>query len=494
MAIKKTLPNPPSKIDDHESLVMAIHFRIMPTLVRTDGKKYKTLPVKLKALLSDVTGGCSADYDSMSKEKRQGWWHSHYGNLRFSYGDKGREGGVATQERMEIAKRYWDENEDDALTHSMMCLCKNADEERLRQIIELLGEDLNSWLPFVREHGQECTSALEDEVAIVEMKHDKSTKSRFKIWAGIPGTGKSYNLNLAAESIVANVETDVFRTVFHPEYSFYDFVGQIHPRETDSGRISYPFVPGPFVLALRKAFKEIQIADIENRHPENIVLIIDELNRGNASAIFGEIFQLLDLDENGESKYGVHNHNIAKEIDNMEIQDIKIPPNFYIYASMNISDQNVFPLDTAFLRRWDREYTSAENWEGPCRTWQISLPNGNIKWEDFASVINNWIIERADDLGISNPEDKRLGPWFVELRHCRDLALFANKIIVYLWTNVFTHTISRRGTFVEDCKTLEGLLEKFLSAGLAIFESNLANDLNKLIEIDPVINQIDEDE
>jgi hypothetical protein len=200
------------------------------------------------------------------------------------------------------------------------------------------------------------------------------------------------------------------------------------------------------------------------------------------------------LDENGESKYGVHNHNIAKEIDNMEIQDIKIPPNFYIYASMNISDQNVFPLDTAFLRRWDREYTSAENWEGPCRTWQISLPNGNIKWEDFASVINNWIIERADDLGISNPEDKRLGPWFVELRHCRDLALFANKIIVYLWTNVFTHTISRRGTFVEDCKTLEGLLEKFLSAGLAIFESNLANDLNKLIEIVPVINQIDEDE
>ena len=507
MATEKTPPTPPDGIDDHESLVVAIKQRLMPKFRRTGGKKagepYKALPSEVKKELAIITGGCSKDYAKNSEQQRIDWWHRHYDNMRHFFGDGGLPGPKATQERMRITWDYWQSNEEDALKHAMMCFCRNGDEGLLTKYIKYLDEDPKVWVPFIKEYGQKCLPVTQDEEPILERKPNPVMDSRFKIWAGIPGTGKSHNLNLAAESIVANFETDVFRTVFHPEYSFYDFVGQIQPKEVATG-ISYPFVPGPFVLALRKAFNEKKDASVEGRHPGNVVLIIDELNRGNAAAIFGEIFQLLDLDETGESKYGVHNHNIAKAIGMPDNQDIKIPSNFYIYASMNISDQNVFPLDTAFLRRWDREYTSAENWEGPCRTWQIPLPDGDLKWENFATVINSWIIEKADDLGISNPEDKRLGPWFVESRHCGNITLFANKVIVYLWTNVFTHTMSRRGAFIEECKTLEGLLNKFLIAGLAVFESNLANNLRDLLEKDMEveqrsnetieIEQIDEDE
>jgi hypothetical protein len=300
-------------------------------------------------------------------------------------------------------------------------------------------------------------------------------ESRFKIWAGIPGTGKSYNLMKAVEKLVNNPKEDVVRTVFHPEYSNYDFIGQIKPTES-GGVITYPFVSGPFTTALKKAHEG------RGEGEKKIVLIIEELNRGNASAIFGEIFQLLDIDSNGESTYGIWNRDMAKVLGLGESEDIRIPSNLYIYATMNISDQNVFPLDTAFLRRWDRDYLPTDDWCEPANEWIIKLKSEEIPWEKFATVINDWLIENAESLGIEHPEDKRLGPWFVEKRHCEDYVLFANKVIVYLWTNVFCHTESREQTFSSKCNSLEKLLKEFKENGSQAFRTDLSQRMSEDIE------------
>ncbi|MAI04542.1 MAG: hypothetical protein CMA07_02410 [Euryarchaeota archaeon] len=304
------------------------------------------------------------------------------------------------------------------------------------------------------------------------------TESRFKIWAGIPGTGKSFNLKEELKSLLPSLDYSV-RTVFHPEYSNYDFIGQIKPEaivgtDGNPSGISYPFIEGPFVTALRMAIKEKK--DAEGNEPNKVVLVIEELNRGNASAIFGEIFQLLDLDENGISEYGITNRDIARAIGISENHKIQIPENMHIFATMNISDQNVFPLDTAFLRRWDREYVSAENWVSPATDWVIKH-NSQVTWYSFATSINNWIVNRAEDLGIEHPEDKRLGPWFLEERHCSSVTLFANKILVYLWTNVFTHSASRDQTFAQSFGSVESLINEFMLNGFNIFNSEIVGNM-----------------
>lgn len=471
-----TRPNPPEGIDDHESLIMAIHQRSMPYLTKTDGSYYKQLPTFLLRMLAKITGGCSRDWNTNAIEKRITWWQSHYGNLRYSLGLGGREGASATQQRMRITSEYWESNENDLVKHAMECLCKNANDEDLSSIITMLQEEPSDWIPYIRSFGQECISSQDEDTSDTS-KITQTNDGRFKIWAGIPGTGKSYQLNESAENIVSDSKTDKFQTVFHPEYSFYDFVGQIQPRENDAGGISYPFVPGPFAMALKRANELAYLAE-SNGVLKNVVLVVEELNRGNASAIFGEIFQLLDLEDNGKSKYGFHNYNLAKYLGLSENQDIRLPSNLFIFASMNISDQNVYPLDTAFLRRWDRQYTSADNWDGDCSNWLIQLPNGKIKWKDFAKTVNDWLIVNSERLGIQNPEDKRLGPWFVEERHCLDQDLFSNKVMVYLWTNVFTHITSRTGAFSGDCNSLESLLSLYSKTGLNTFEPNLATELN----------------
>jgi 5-methylcytosine-specific restriction endonuclease McrBC GTP-binding regulatory subunit McrB len=143
--------------------------------------------------------------------------------------------------------------------------------------------------------------------------------------------------------------TEMERVVFHPEYTYSDFVGQIMPAIADDGKsIEYKFVEGPFTRILMKANKP----ENENRMH---YLVIEEINRGNAPAIFGDIFQLLDRKSNGESKYGIKNVDIAEKVFGTanKLNDVKILSNVTILATMNTSDQNVFTLDTAFQRRWE---------------------------------------------------------------------------------------------------------------------------------------------
>ncbi|WP_165381410.1 AAA family ATPase [Mycoplasmopsis phocirhinis] len=166
-----------------------------------------------------------------------------------------------------------------------------------------------------------------------------------EIYYGILGSGKSYILNKKYNNFTK------VRIIFHPSYSYSDFVGQILPKTNDN-KVEYKFEPGPFTKILKQAYQ----------NPDNnYVLIIEELNRANAAGVFGDIFQLLDRNQNGESTYTITNFEIAKSLGMKSDFEIYIPANLSIAATLNTSDQYVNVLDTAFQRRWNKIYIS-NNW------------------------------------------------------------------------------------------------------------------------------------
>ena len=292
------------------------------------------------------------------------------------------------------------------------------------------------------------------------------------IYYGVPGSGKSHEIKhkLETEYEITEQRQDVFveRTVFHPEYTNADFIGQIMPKLVQ-GKTDFVFKPGPFTSILKKA-----LCDSQNRY----VLIIEEINRGNAAAIFGELFQLLDrIDDaskktshekelntygKGWSEYFVMNSEINNYIrDSDDTFDgkaldlngihfsantgIRLPPNLSILATMNTSDQNVFTLDNAFQRRWDMKLI--ENVFGDTEE-ETNQRNAfvdsakQITWEKFQTAINIKIGKMSEDAGLSSMEDKRLGCWFVKaVKQGNDYIiskdLFAEKVLKYLWDDAF---------------------------------------------------------
>ena len=284
------------------------------------------------------------------------------------------------------------------------------------------------------------------------------------IYYGVPGVGKSYRINQVADLFEQE------KTVFHPEYTNADFVGQLLPvrnKNADStsnsvdnkqSSISYEFVPGPFTRILAKALK-----DPKGKY----MLVIDEINRGNAAAIFGEIFQLLDRDKSGKSEFGISNKDIydyliEKEgVDKSQLPDEKIylPSNLYIWATMNTSDQNVYTLDTAFQRRWQMEMLTIDfdKDDDTKAQGEIPIPNSNNKltWREFVTAINAEISNRNEVM--ISVEDKRIGPWFAKKNEIEDKNLFTQKVIKYLWDDAFK--MSRPDVF-KDIKTLDDIIDK----------------------------------
>lgn len=268
------------------------------------------------------------------------------------------------------------------------------------------------------------------------------------IFYGVPGSGKSFSIEEKTKNLN---ETQKIRTVFHPEYSNADFIGQIMPVLRNE-KIAYEFTPGPFSCILKKAYTNPTL---------NYCLIIEEINRGNAAGIFGEIFQLLDREMNsdsinyGWSKYPVNNKFInayIREDSELDVPDdfseesgIRLPPNLSILATMNTSDQNVFTLDNAFQRRWDMKLI--ENVFGDTEE-ETNQRNAfvdsakQITWEKFQTAINIKIGKMSEDAGLSSMEDKRLGCWFVKaVKQGNDYIiskdLFAEKVLKYLWDDAF---------------------------------------------------------
>ena len=320
----------------------------------------------------------------------------------------------------------------------------------------------------ITSEGNNC-----DEKSGIHSKHNCSSVGINKIFYGTPGCGKSYyveNTVLSQEGINKNF---VYRTTFYQDYTNTDFVGQIRPKINNQGNVTYEFNPGPFTLALKSAF--------ENPN-ENVALIIEELNRGNAPNIFGDIFQLLDR-QNGTSRYRITNVNIQ---DYLKIKSsykndyIEIPKNLFIFATMNTSDQNVLTLDTAFKRRW--KFKKIDNIflkEDKIGTKYVPGLK-SISWEKFVKTINKHIIKHATSL---SAENKQLGKYFVD----EDLLMndendenddkleeFAYKVFEYLWTDVTK--FNRSDWFVDDIKSLDDLIYKY-SNHVNIFVQELANEL-----------------
>ncbi len=251
------------------------------------------------------------------------------------------------------------------------------------------------------------------------------------IYYGVPGNGKSHTVDNEVKNKIHE------RILFHPDYSYADFIGQTLPSNNQNGEPTYEFKPGVFTLVLEQALK--------NPTQEHY-LVIEEINRGNASAIFGDLFQLLDRTPTGESRFGISNSAIAKylfekKVFDNEFKKIVIPSNIFIYGTMNTSDQNVFQLDTSFKRRW--EFKFVKNDILTCDYRDLFVPGTSITWESFHNYINHKITTNQGE--ISSFDDKQIGPFFIgrsllsNTKNDNDIIkqeLFSHKILEYLWNDV----------------------------------------------------------
>lgn len=341
----------------------------------------------------------------------------------------------------------------------------------------------------------------EDDVSAANDNSQTSNKAKYganKIFYGAPGCGKSRHISdMLAEATVA--KENIVRVTFHPEYANCDFIGQILPtvemkRDEATGEekeiVKYIFNPGPFTLALQTAYGTNDM----------VFLIVEEINRGNAAAIFGDMFQLLDRVTDSSkpnycaSEYPVSNPIMQKYlIEAISDESIKaelkngifIPSNLTIYATMNSSDQNVFTLDTAFKRRWSFEQISNDIIKDSThayKTWYV--PGTEVTWENFLDKLNEKILDYK--LQNQTNEDKRLGKYFVTKDCLVDPANipdnisevaqnFAYKVLEYVWNDVCK--IGREEWFdTEHYKTLEALVEAFVNpkegeTPLAVFQN-----------------------
>lgn len=275
---------------------------------------------------------------------------------------------------------------------------------------------------------------------------------RNRIIYGAPGTGKSYLLNEEIDSYFGD-ERLCERITFYPNFSYSKFIGSYKPvslyKETEKKIystdkrelletqvepiIDYQFVPGPFIKNLVRAYK----------NPESsFVLVIEEINRANAPAVFGDVFQLLDRNSNGESEYAItFNPDIMNYLRTQGFDDtqFKLPQNFFIWTTMNSADQGVFAMDTAFKRRWSFEYLPLNENENVMDNYNIMLPfmNGEeVPWNRFRNLINEYIKDYVS-------EDKLIGPFFLKPHEINNPELLKNKLILYLRDDVLRYNYDK---------------------------------------------------
>lgn len=304
----------------------------------------------------------------------------------------------------------------------------------------------------------------------LHVKPDSYVKTQEQIiFYGVPGSGKSTKLKEKL-SLLKIPQARTKRVVFHPEYSSADFIGQILPETDEKENVFYRFKEGPFTEILSKAY-----ADPNNSY----ALVIEEINRGNAAAIFGEIFQLLDrkgkkkdpesIYGEGWSDYYISNKYIKTSIGLGQEEDVRLPPNLSLFATMNTSDQNVYTLDNAFQRRWNMQLVpNTLKPEDP--QYKIRIEGTNVSWGKFRDVVNKQIVAVAAETGLSSLEDKRLGSWFVKADDENTVSkeLFSNKVLKYLWDDAFKMS---KDSLFSDCaeKTFEDIVETFSKSGFSVF-------------------------
>lgn len=331
---------------------------------------------------------------------------------------------------------------------------------------------------YISFETKESTNALTNENVTKKENYvyKKSSKimGRNILYKGFPGAGKSYRVMkefLMDKNGEIIDEQQYERVTFYSEYTNAEFVGTIRPCIKNSIP-TYSFVSGPFTNILKKAI---------NNKETNFYLIIEEINRGEAASIFGDIFQLLDRkNNNGESVYSITNSLIAEEVYGDEKQKVRIPENLSIIATMNVSDENVKTFDNAFERRWETVWVLDS--KGKFDDKYIKGMQ-EITWGKFRNVINNVIVNQQ---GILKNEDKQLGAYYINEEFITDISennefgreKFLYKVIINLYTKTCKYDKSL--LFSEEIKTINNLVEKFLSRNyLDIFKDDIRDKLLK---------------
>lgn len=275
----------------------------------------------------------------------------------------------------------------------------------------------------------------------------QSSLPRNYIFFGAPGTGKSYRLNQEKEKLLS-VGGDYERVTFHPNYSYANFVGTYKPvsvaEQEGKESITYRYVPGPFMRMLVKALKNSR-----TNHSMPYLLLIEEINRANVAAVFGEVFQLLDRNEKNFSEYGIQASEdmkkyLAEELGGVpeDYSEIRLPDNLFLWATMNSADQGVYPMDTAFKRRWEFAYIGVDQ-EETAADYKIPLGMGEqryyVRWNALRKGINQILSEECNV-----NEDKLLGPFFLSKQVLEGatgdaagedgfIQAFESKVIMYLF-------------------------------------------------------------
>ena len=325
---------------------------------------------------------------------------------------------------------------------------------------------------------------------------NSNTQSLQQIYYGAPGTGKSHEIKELTDGKL------VIRTTFHPDSDYSTFVGAYKPTTIEvpmrdvtgkvivengepvtENRIVYEFVEQAFLQAYTKAWKRYASATAEGKEPEEVYLIIEEINRGNCAQIFGDLFQLLDRGDNGFSEYpivadkdlqkqlakafadmaflnapavcGMSAEKVALKIRNGEI--LLLPNNLYIWATMNTSDQSLFPIDSAFKRRWDWQYIPISDGR---KRWVIEANGKQYDWWEFLQKMN-------DKIGsATNSEDKKLGYYFCKAKDgIINAETFVGKVIFYIWNDVFKDFAEDAGDLFKDTDGTLLSFNKFYAIG-----------------------------
>lgn len=350
-----------------------------------------------------------------------------------------------------------------------------------------------------------------------------------QIFYGAPGTGKSHTINEETK------DEDVIRTTFHPDTDYSTFVGAYKPttkevelrdlsghKVVENGeivkedRIVYEFVAQSFLQAYISAWKKY--ADANEDGPQKQYLVIEEINRGNCAQIFGDLFQLLDRNDYGFSDYPIkadadmkrqlqkafaglviaqkdkinaiyEGKDIVSQVLNGDI--LLLPNNLYIWATMNTSDQSLFPIDSAFKRRWDWTYMPISDAEN---NWIIEVDGSKYDWWQFLEKIN----ERIGS--ITNSEDKKLGYFFCKAQDgVISAKTFVGKVIFYLWNDVFKDYEFGDAIFNDEdgsklsfdkFYTSEGKNSKVVEKKVALFLKNLGIEIiaTEIMSTDDTIN------
>lgn len=319
----------------------------------------------------------------------------------------------------------------------------------------------------------------------IEFEYDYSWN---RILFGAPGTGKSFKLQEDQQKLLKDAHC-YERVTFHPDYSYANFVGTYKPvPSTDSDNnecITYQYVPGPFMRTLVKALK-----NKKNGAQKPYLLIIEEINRANMAAVFGDIFQLLDRNENGTSEYPIQTSEDVRKYLASELggepnnySEIKIPNNMFIWATMNSADQGVHPMDTAFKRRWDFEYIGIDSKEEEIKFKNVKLGEGQyqktINWNDLRKAINDYLSSQKIN------EDKLLGPYFISknILNSDDNSFktaFKNKVLMYLFEDAARQ--KRTSLFSIQPMRYSLICDEFDKKGINIFCGDIISKVKPIEE------------